>query len=586
MSLRTLRRRAALIAVLAGWGLTPSLAGAVGDAPLPAAPALEAPPQLFAEPAMPAAVAGEPVLASRYQQHPTLAQGAPADAAPQPQADKAPVAASQLPAPVPRGPQRVSLREFAAMIASSDELIRVQRIEQNLGDESVRAAKAAFEPFAFVGVEREGSRVLNTAIDAKQRGLNPGDVYSAQESRLKTGVQAKSTYGTDWELSYNLSRIRNTIQPLANAPSPEHKGYLGVKLTQPLMRGFGKDVNQLPIQIAEAERQVATETVRQLTAQRLMEAINQYLLVQRAEERVRLRAQVHQMAAAIEKAIVEQHIHGLRSAAELNEARATLALRQAQLAQAQQDLEEQSNLLQNYLTAGERAEGAPLVRSMILPELLPATSLSEQQKLDAERQRVDNAFDRRPEARMSQLRIDREGKKVLAAQDQTRPELNVTMRYGKEDLSANYREMPAYFGTRVPYNSWMVGLFYRVGLFGDEKKDAEYKQALLRRNQAELGAAAVKQRIVNEVAASAAVLERAVNNLSRQREIVQAQRTLVTIDEQLMREGRKSSIDLAKRRAEQFTAEEALGDAQTQASRAAFQVTQADGSLLALLGLE
>jgi hypothetical protein len=85
-------------------------------------------------------------------------------------------------------PQRVTLREFAALVASADELVRVQRLEQDIGNEGVRGARALFEPFAFAALEREGAHLLNSAQDAKQRGLNPGDLYDSRESRLKTGV--------------------------------------------------------------------------------------------------------------------------------------------------------------------------------------------------------------------------------------------------------------------------------------------------------------------------------------------------------------------------------------------------------------
>jgi outer membrane protein TolC len=488
-------------------------------------------------------------------------------------------------------PQRVTLREFAALVASADELVRVQRLEQDIGNEGVRGARALFEPFAFAALEREGAHVLNSAQDAKQRGLNPGDLYDSQESRLKAGVMVKAGGGADVELSYSASIITNSLQPLANAPSPEHKGYLGVKITQPLLRGAGPEVNRLGIDIADAERRVAGETVRQLLAQRVMEGVHQYLLVRRAEERVRLRMRAFETAGAIEREMTRQQGGGLKSATELTESRSALALRRAQLAQAQQELEEQVNTLQIFLSARERAAEAPWSRSRVMPALeggaepAPAAAPAYAGQLQAGGG-LDSVLARRPEARISALRVERESRKLEAARDQAKPELNLQVRYGKEDLSTAQRTMQDYLTSGVPYRTWMVGLTWKVGLFGDEKKDSEYQTAAYRKRQAELAVGALHQRIANEVHATDSVLDKAAQQLMRQQEIVQAQRSLLTIEEQLVREGRRSSMDVERKRLEVLLAEEALADAQAQAARASYLAAQADGSLLARLGLE
>jgi outer membrane protein TolC len=486
--------------------------------------------------------------------------------------------------------QRVSLREFAALVASADELVRVQRLEQDIGNEGVRGARALFEPFAFAALERERAHVLNSAQDAKQRGLNPGDVFDSAESRLKAGVMVKAGGGADVELSYSASIIQNSLQPLANAPSPEHKGYLGVKITQPLLRGAGPEVNRLGIDIADAERRVAGETVRQLLAQRVMEGVHQYLLVRRAEERVRLRVRAFETAGAIEQEMTRQQTGGLKSATELTEARSALALRRAQLAQAQQELEEQVNTLQIFLSARERAAEAPWSRSRVMPALEGAAEPGLGADLPSAGQQrgsgLDSVLARRPEARISALRVERESRRLDAARDQAKPELNLQVRYGKEDLSTAQRTMQDYLSSSVPYRTWMVGVTWKVGLFGDEKKDSEYQTAAYRKRQAELAVGALHQRIANEVHATDSVLDKATQQLLRQQEIVQAQRSLLTIEAQLVREGRRSSMDVERKRLEVLLAEEALADAQAQAARASYLAAQADGSLLARLGLE
>ena len=48
----------------------------------------------------------------------------------------------------------------------------------------------------------------------------------------------------------------------------------------------------------------------------------------------------------------------------------------------------------------------------------------------------------------------------------------------------------------TPYNSWSVGLLFKVGIFGDEKRKSEYAAAQLRRQQLEFAQVALEQRDV------------------------------------------------------------------------------------------
>lgn len=500
-----------------------------------------------------------------------------------------------LPRQLPRdadAAQRISLKSFAAMIADADESVRAQRLEETVANEGIRGAAALFEPFAFVAVERENMHVLNSALEAKQRGLNPGDIFDQVELRIKTGFMSKAPTGADMEISYNTTELKNSVQPLANAPTPEHKGYFGFKVTQPLIRGGGYDVTVAPIVIAEAEKAVATESIRQVLAQRVLEGVHGYIFVQRAEERVRLRRAALQVAAESELEIASQNAAGLRSISELTEARASLALRRAQLAQAEQDLLEQRNALQAFVAARTRDGDAPLRQSRLLPGdplVLVADDGAAAAKLASEEayeRHLDDVMSRRPEARVNDWRIRREGHKVGLAKDQTLPELNLTVRSGIEDLGSQYRPLRDYFDKKVPYYSWMVGLVLKVGLFGDEKKDSEYQTAKLRRHQAELAKGAMRQRIANEVVASTSVLDQAVQQAARQRDIVLAQRDLVRAEQDLLKEGRRSRLDVLKKQIELLTAEEALVDATAQANRASYLASQVDGSLLARVGLE
>ena len=486
--------------------------------------------------------------------------------------------------------QRVTLRDFAAMIASSDESVLAQRLEESAATQGLRGASAVFEPFLSSSLEREGSFVSTSAQDAARLGVKPRDQFTMRESRLKNAVGMKVPTGADLELSYNISNWYDSVQIDKQIYSPEKRGYIGAKITQPLMRGAGPVVSRMGIEIADREKAVAKETWRQVLAQRVMDGLQAYIFVQRAEERVRLRTQARDVAQEIERNMSHQHASGLRSASELTEARSSLALREAQLAQAEQDLEEQQNALQVFLAGKGASPDALFVASKVRPA----------DRLETERQRVpanfvaaetrkqflNAAMDQRPEARVNALRIEREVLKTHLAKDQSRPELNFNFTYGKEALGLANRPWADYLSNLVPYQRWTVGVTYKVGLFGDEKRDSDYQAAIIRREQSELALGAIKQRITNEVLVSTTVLNRAEQQAARQFEIVAAQRNLLKVENELVKEGRRSTLDVMKKQLEVLLAEEALADAVAQANRANYLNAQVEGSLLAKVGLE
>ncbi len=495
---------------------------------------------------------------------------------------------------VASGERRVSLKAFADMIARSDELIRAQRLEENIAEEGVRGAQGIFDPFVFMALEREGSHVLTSAQDAQRLGVLPRDIFDSRESRLKTGVTLKGKAGADIELSYNISSLVDSIQPhKVPLTSPEYKGYLGVKITQPLLRGAGIEATRSGIVIAETDKGLARETVRQLMTQRVMEGVQAYIFTQRAEERVRVRTQALATAAEIEREMTQQQKAGLRSSSELTEARASLALRRAQLAQAQQELEEQQSSLQVFISAREPEANTPLAGTLLRPadslELaLPASNTvpADLQESAAVAKHLDSVLMRRPEARANVIRIERDKLKVEAARNQKLPELNLNFRLGKQDLSAATRPLTSYFSGDVPYNSWQVGLTFKMALFDDQKKNSEHQTAIYRLQQTELALGAVRQRIANEVRASASLLDKARQQVARQREIVEAQNSLLRAEREMLREGRRSMLDVLRKQLEVYLADEALSDAVAQANRASYLTSQVEGNLLSRLTLE
>ncbi len=494
--------------------------------------------------------------------------------------------------------ESLSLKDFVDLIRRSDEQVLVQKLETDIAAQGVKGASAIFEPSFFIDASHEGQYVQNTSSEALQRSGQA--VYRAKDNNYKSGLDFKLPWGTDGEVFYNYSRLTNSLQIFSGITEPEYKSSLGFKLTQPLLRNAGKEVTTTNIRVAEQDTLAARETERQVLAQRVMDGMVTYFNLQRARERVRFRTQALGLAETILLDLRKQEKAGLKSAGDTLDAESAASLRRSQLAQGQQDLEEQQNLFQAFISARERAKGVrlavrryeaadPLVL-LAQPADMPVIAPAGEEPLIGEEGDVRipavfrESLARRPEIRVNDIRLEREAVRMRYAQNQKLPEVNLSVRYGVEDLkSGQYRNPDDYFGK---YNNWSVGVQFRYYLFGDEKRSSEYEAANIRRRQVELAQAALQQRIVNELESSSGVLEQGRQTVRRQQEIVNSQRQLLDIESNLVKEGKKSALDLMRKRLELLTAEESLADTIVIANRASFLVSQAHGLLLKRVGLE
>ncbi|UPY37841.1 TolC family protein [Sediminicoccus sp. KRV36] len=513
---------------------------------------------------------------------------------PPPPAPNRSVSGLTVPAPA-RGQsaEPLTLRNFARLLFGADEQILVQRLEAEIARERVRGAEALYEPVFNLTTSYDSSYVLNTSNEILQRANQA--TYGARIYQVNSSITTRLPVGTDVEIGYNVGRIRNTLQPIVGARSPEYRAWFGMRLTQPLLANAGPDATNRPIHVAQFERDMAREAVRQVSAQRVVEGISTYLATQRAEGRVRIRARIVELTETLARDLRAQEDSGLRSSGEVMGIDVSVAQRQAALQQAQQDLEEQMGDLQARLSARDLPSGQPqrprryaatdalvlTAQRIPLPEMAPGTG--ELPRLFAE------SLAQRPESRFMDNRLSRDDVEVRFARNQTLPELNFIARAGIEDLNTNnrYRAISEYaVGNGVNYGGWMVGLQLRAPLYGDNRRQAELSQARLRQGQTVIAQRAVQQRIVNEVTSSINVLNRVMEMVEQQQTAYNQQRRLVALDENLLRQGRRSRVEVIRRQIEALEAQEQMLDSVMLANRAGYVASLSRGDILRRLELE
>lgn len=473
----------------------------------------------------------------------------------------------------------LSLRRFAESVMQADEGLAMRRSDVGIAEADSRAARGAFEPVGFIQGRRDRSFTLNTAQERDQRAGRT--VFNSRVTDFSAGVATRTQTGADIEAAYRIDRYRNNLQP-SSLYGREYRSVLGVSITQPLLRGAGRAVNTAPISIAEHDQRIATESLRLTLLQRLMDAVVAYLQVQEATERLRLAQSGMEVAEALLRGAERMTEGGMRGTGSVVEAQAFRDVRRVQLGQARQDLLDARTAMRSLLLA--EAQGGSLTPAATsIGRLDPLVDVS--LRVPSQNQMRETAFHLRPETRIAAMRIARERLRVMLAQNQLLPQLNVTARYDLDGLAASAGSSFD-LAARGPYHVWGAGIELRVPLQGNQRARGELDAARLRQDQMEVAGAAARRRIASEVEATHEAALLAITQLDEQRRLVRSQQDLLRFAQAQAEGGRLSGIELLRRRLDIYQAEEQLLLRRSAVVRAKYALAFTTGSLATELRLE
>jgi len=155
----------------------------------------------------------------------------------------------------------LSLRECIRMALESNLDIQIQKVEPDIAEQDILAARAAFEPY-FTGGAAVTDNVTATASATDGNGQeriarSKEDVYGLQAALVKL-----LRTGATLSIEYELNRINNPTSATLSI-NPRWTDQIALKLSQPLLRGAGVKYNVAPIRIATNNRIMSLLALRE-----------------------------------------------------------------------------------------------------------------------------------------------------------------------------------------------------------------------------------------------------------------------------------------------------------------------------------
>jgi outer membrane protein len=484
----------------------------------------------------------------------------------------------RLPAvPTLSGKQATELRldDYINLVLENNENVQAQMLEAEVNRRKFRAEYGAFEPEWVSSVEREiNNRQNNTEQSAALAGIQ---VLRERNTLYDSGIESLIPTGAKIRLGANLSELDNNIPPIAGITSSngdvffkQYQTFVGVTLTQPLLKNAGGYATMANIRIAAMDSDIAFQEYRRQLMLTISQAEAAYWNLYFAQEQVRFFDDSVSVAETILADSEEKLKAGQGSELDVLEARSGLALRHTKQNDAVQNSYEALAKLQSLYGAAPLREGMT-IRAVDVPQMTNAAP--------SYYDRFQLAFDLNPDYLIQLKKVDQAKVRLNLANNQRLPEFNFKGSYGFNGLgSTPSQSWDNLSGREFP--SWSAGLELHLPLLGGIKERNIFNAAKLSLQAALVNLDGVQTQVSH-------ALNLAILKAQNRMESVHNYETVVRFNEDLLKtqlarlnvgkvEGRK----VLEVEADLLDTRQNLADVLVQYERALLEAQLADGSIL------
>jgi len=418
-------------------------------------------------------------------------------------AAKQPPAASKAPMKVRA--LRLSLRDVALLAFRNNPAIRRSRLDPVVAEGDLRAAKAEFDPALFGSIKQthEESSTAGTSGGSSLFsffGSGTAGTKTVTDTNLfELGFRKRVRTGGTIELVYTAQRTETDdgsggggLASFLSTPvlSPSWTNRIELRLTQPLLQGFGVEFNMTTIRIAELSRKIAHLTVEDTVRKTVSESLQTYWDLALAIRDKGIQTSSLDRAQSLLKLNQERLKRGLVSRLDVLRAQVGVAQRRERIIRINQQM----------LDVEDR------LKKLILPQddvffrqvtILPTEALEYQTVRLHLPDLVKTALVGRPDYKVARKRFETRYLAYRRSRNLLLPKLNFQGRVGYLGNGGTFNAANSEaFGFDLL--NWEAGLVVEVPL-GNRRAKGEVQKAKAELNKSQIALGDVEKQIVLEV---------------------------------------------------------------------------------------
>ncbi len=301
--------------------------------------------------------------------------------------------------------------------------LQIEKLQRQQTEAGITTEEAAFDSQLFSSLDIEQS-------STPYEGTGFSGEYESDTLQFQAGANKRFFSGL--VATTSLISKKTDDDDLSNDLNPRYQTFLQLELTQPLLKGYGRTVNQTGITLAKGQAE-QTSLSYLLQAQTLMLQLETMVLQLYADYRIsELQRLALQLADDLFDANRKRYSSGLAPITEVQEAETAQADRRLQLSLALQQQELLRQSLNRLLGSPLPGDFNPMSLQLSAPQRPNDTAgISEAE--------LDSVVARRLDAQMVKIGLKMTGVQKSLYVNQLRPQLDLSLRAGVNGLSGTDR---------------------------------------------------------------------------------------------------------------------------------------------------
>jgi outer membrane protein TolC len=373
---------------------------------------------------------------------------------------------------------RLSLDEGKLMILTKNLDIAIQQIIPEVETEKVGREKGTFDPLITGAFIREDSTVpLSTRSSVAAGGRT---VIGSESYNLSTGISGKAPFGTEYSIEFEDIWTGNTF----NRFQAEYDAFAGIKITQPLLKDFGYDINHFQIHVAQKNRDISSSELKQLVMDTVAEFKNAYWDLVLAREDLKVKRESLRLAESLLDLGRKRLKAEVISPLEVTQAEAGVASRKEDVIIAEKLVSERENTLKRMISRDIYALQNRTILPTDTPTITPFVFNIEES--------YQEGIEHRPDYQKMKVEIEKSDITIRYAKNQRFPRIDLGASYGFNGLGNSFKDSLDDIGGN---DEWTLGVMISFPL-GNRTARGDLKIAHLEKEQALMKLKKLEQEIL------------------------------------------------------------------------------------------
>lgn len=370
----------------------------------------------------------------------------------------------------------LSLQDAIRLAVKNNLGVQGARLQQGVTQAELVAAQAAFDA-ALVASTQMNLQDQPTQNFAPVAGISLPSDFSNQFKQwtLTSGIQTATVTGGTFNVGMSSTYSKLYPENLYSN-NPAWINALQVGLTQPLLRGFGTDVNMAQIRLARNNDRRSLQQLRAQLMQLCRDVEQGYWALVMARQRVATTQWLVRVGVEVRDVLAKRRAFDTTQA-QYADAVAKVEDRKSQLIRAQRDVTAAVDRLKVMLNDPSLPVGDETM-------IVPADFMVDQPLKYSLREAIATAMEQSPTVTQALLGVDDAGIRQVVADNGRLPDLNLNAQMQFNGLDGDYGQSWQELG-EAGFVNYLVGLNFNQPI-GNRAGEANYRRARLQRSQAVL----------------------------------------------------------------------------------------------------